>query len=158
MTGESTLWTLLSSTRISRAFAHRALTSDSLIISHRRSCSICRSKSLKSDIFYPCNETWFVALKQPWVERLQNSLHSAYVKWRHTYNRLRQVTSVSYLAFEIWRILLDSGKWLLGLPTREREFKIWFSCFKLGLRVAGKQAQCSHAIKSTVQTLPVCQN
>lgn len=50
VTGESTRWTLLSSTRISRAFAHRALTSASCIISHLFNCSICLSKSLVSDI------------------------------------------------------------------------------------------------------------
>ena len=46
VTGESTLCTFDSSTRISRAFEHKALTSNSLIISQRRSCSICLSKSL----------------------------------------------------------------------------------------------------------------
>ena len=46
VTGESTLWTFDSSTRISLAFAHKILTSDSLMTSHRRSCSICRSRSL----------------------------------------------------------------------------------------------------------------
>ena len=40
VTGASTRCTLLSSTSISRAFAHRALTSASLMYSHRRSCSI----------------------------------------------------------------------------------------------------------------------
>ena len=50
VTGESTLCTLLSSTRISRALAHKALTSDSLMISHLLNWSICRSKSLKSDM------------------------------------------------------------------------------------------------------------
>ena len=50
VTGESTLWTLLSSTNISLAFAHNALTSDSLIISHLLSCSICLSRSLVSHI------------------------------------------------------------------------------------------------------------
>ena len=48
VTGESTRWTFDSSTRISRALEHKALTSDSLMISQRRSCSICRSKSLIS--------------------------------------------------------------------------------------------------------------
>lgn len=50
VTGESTRWTLDSSTRISRAFEHKALTSHSLMISQRRSCSICRSKSDVSDV------------------------------------------------------------------------------------------------------------
>ena len=45
MTGESTLCTLLSSTKISLALAQRDLTSHSLMISHRLNCSICRSKS-----------------------------------------------------------------------------------------------------------------
>ena len=45
VTGASTRCTLLSSTRISRALAHRALTSASLMYSHRRSCSIWRSRS-----------------------------------------------------------------------------------------------------------------
>ena len=45
MTGASTRCTLLSSTRISLALAQSALTSASLMYSHRRSCSICRSRS-----------------------------------------------------------------------------------------------------------------
>lgn len=48
VTGASTLWTLLSSTRISMALRHRAFTSDSLSGSHFFSCSICLSRS---DIF-----------------------------------------------------------------------------------------------------------
>lgn len=46
MTGESTRCTLLSSMSISRALAHNAFTSCSCMISHRFSCSICRSRSL----------------------------------------------------------------------------------------------------------------
>ena len=46
VTGTSTLSTLLSSTRISFAFAQRALTSLSGMHSHRLSCSICLSKLL----------------------------------------------------------------------------------------------------------------
>ncbi len=53
VTGESTLCTLLSSTRISRALAHKAFTSLSLMTSHLLNCSICRSRSLVSDII--CN-------------------------------------------------------------------------------------------------------
>lgn len=45
VTGASTLWTLLSSTRISMALRQRAFTSDSLRGSHRFSCSICLSRS-----------------------------------------------------------------------------------------------------------------
>ena len=45
MTGASTLWTLLSSTRISMALRQRAFTSDSLRGSHFFSCSICLSRS-----------------------------------------------------------------------------------------------------------------
>ena len=45
VTGASTLWTLDSSTRISLALAQRALTSDSLMISHFLNCSICLSRS-----------------------------------------------------------------------------------------------------------------
>lgn len=48
MTGASTLWTLLSSTRISIALRQRAFTSDSFNGSHFFSCSICLSRS---DIF-----------------------------------------------------------------------------------------------------------
>lgn len=48
VTGASTLWTLLSSTRISMALRQRALTSDSLRGSQFFSCSICLSRS---DIF-----------------------------------------------------------------------------------------------------------
>ena len=54
ITGESTLCTLLSSTKISRALAQRAFTSLSLIISHRFNCSICLSKSLVSFILAHC--------------------------------------------------------------------------------------------------------
>ena len=46
VTGASTRCTLLSSTRISRALAQSDFTSDSLRYSHRRSCSICRSRSV----------------------------------------------------------------------------------------------------------------
>lgn len=46
VTGESTRCTLLSSMSISRALAHSAFTSCSGMISHRFSCSICRSRSL----------------------------------------------------------------------------------------------------------------
>jgi hypothetical protein len=45
VTGLSTRWTFPSSMRISRAFAHNTFTSFSLMISHRFSCSICRSRS-----------------------------------------------------------------------------------------------------------------
>ena len=45
VTGASTLWTLLSSTRISMALRHRAFTSDSFRGSHLFNCSICLSKS-----------------------------------------------------------------------------------------------------------------
>jgi hypothetical protein len=41
VTGESILWTLLSSTKISRALLHNSLTSDSVISSQRRNFSIC---------------------------------------------------------------------------------------------------------------------
>lgn len=51
VTGASTLWTLLSSTRISIALRQRAFTSDSLRGSHRLSCSICLSRS---DMFAVC--------------------------------------------------------------------------------------------------------
>ena len=44
VTGASTLWTLLSSTRISLALKHRALTSPSRRYSHRLSRSICSSR------------------------------------------------------------------------------------------------------------------
>ena len=44
VTGASTRCTFDSWTSISRAFAHRAFTSDSLIVSHLRSCSIWRSR------------------------------------------------------------------------------------------------------------------
>lgn len=46
VTGGSTRCTLLSSARISLAFAHRDFTSLSLMSSHLLSCSICLSKSL----------------------------------------------------------------------------------------------------------------
>lgn len=45
VTGASTRWTLLSSTSISIAFKHRALTSDSLSGSQFFNCSICLSRS-----------------------------------------------------------------------------------------------------------------
>jgi hypothetical protein len=45
VTGASTRCTLDSSTKISRAFAHKAFTSDSFRNSQRFSWSICRSKS-----------------------------------------------------------------------------------------------------------------
>ena len=48
VTGASTRWTLLSSTKISRALAHNNFTSLSLMHSHFRNKSIWRSKS---DIF-----------------------------------------------------------------------------------------------------------
>ena len=44
VTGASTRWTLLSSTRISRARRHRAFTSPSRRYSHRLSRSICSSR------------------------------------------------------------------------------------------------------------------
>ena len=46
VTGASTRCTFDSSTRISRALAHSALTSLSLSVSQRFSCAICRSRSL----------------------------------------------------------------------------------------------------------------
>ena len=46
VTGESTLCTLLSSTRISLALAHKDFTSLSFITSQRRNCSICLKKLL----------------------------------------------------------------------------------------------------------------
>lgn len=50
MTGASTLWTLLSSMRISLALSHRLLTSDSFRYSHFLSRSICSSRSEKEDM------------------------------------------------------------------------------------------------------------
>ena len=53
VTGASTLWTLLSSTRISLALRQRALTSPSLRYSHLRSRSICSSR-LELHTAAPC--------------------------------------------------------------------------------------------------------
>lgn len=78
MTGASTLWTLLSSTRISRAFAQRTLTCDSLIISHRFNCSICWSKLCVSsmanwmDCFNSNFLIWKIKKSLNWVENLSN--------------------------------------------------------------------------------------
>ena len=57
VTGASTRCTLLSSTRISMALRHNAFTSPSFKASHRRSCSIWRSKS---DIFCSFFLSFFV--------------------------------------------------------------------------------------------------
>ena len=57
VTGASTRWTLLSSTRISRALAQRALTSASLMYSQFLSCSIC-DVQLKRELMITPPPTW----------------------------------------------------------------------------------------------------
>lgn len=77
VTGESTLWTFDSSTRISLALEHRALTSDSLMISQRRNCSIWRSRSLIFRRFLSKkNQKWpkFWTIFRKWVKKISTTV------------------------------------------------------------------------------------
>ena len=109
VTGVSTLWTLLSSTKISIAFMHRALTSASFSGSHLLSCSIWRSKSDDIRAYSQSNTSRSIANTAPKCDYVYVVKTVEYCLEDNPNSKTLDNTA------EITRLLLPSYRWTTGM-------------------------------------------